>query len=135
MHIKKEKKSNLQYTVYPNKYYELQLTLTCAFDVSTVIDYSLGVNGSGAVPSWVVLDSSTSSLKFTAPLIWTKTQYSFKVSSFVHGDSVTVLKVVNLTVEANPMWLVANCDKWVSDNPNYWSSCSSGYSKYFTDSP
>ena len=88
------------------------------------------VNGVGAVPTWVVLDSSTGSLKFTAQFTWTKTQFSFKVSSFVHEDSVTVLNVVNLTVEANPMWLVANCDKWLIDNPNYWSSCSSRYSKY-----
>ena len=100
-----------QDNIYPSKYYETQLNLTWAFASTTVIDYSLTKNGGESVPSWIAFDSSTGKLKFTAPLIWTKKQYSFKVEAYVHGDNVTLVKIIYLSVNAKPMCQVSNWDK------------------------
>ena len=62
----------------------IKLDLLCSISGSTSISHSIQ-NTSGAVPSWIGVDNSISSLKLNTPMINVDSPYSFSILSTVNG--------------------------------------------------
>ena len=71
-------------SILENSTLNIQLDLLWSISGSTSISHSIQ-NTSGAVPSWIGVDSSTSSLKLNTPMINADSPYAFSILSTVNG--------------------------------------------------
>ena len=81
------------------------------------------ISGSSTAPSWVQIDASTGQLIITAPGVYSDSNFSFYIVSFVSGISISAQKLITLTVLKCQ---VQNWQKCSSYSALIWSTQSSG---------
>ena len=81
------------------------------------------ISGSSTAPSWVQINTSTGQLTITAPGVNSDSNFSFYVVSSVSGTSISVQKLITLTVSKCQVqnWLMCS-----STNALVWITQSSG---------
>ena len=85
---------------------------------------SISNSGSSTVLSWVQINTSTGQLTIQAPSVTSDLNFNFYIVSSVSGTSISVQKLINLTVTKCQ---VKNWQICSSSNVSIWSTWSSGY--------
>ena len=85
----------------------IDLPLMYSQSGNTTISYSLSMNDSTSVPSWVTnFNTANKSLFVNAPVVASDTNFTFKVTSLILNNSKTFEKIVQVVVKD---CLVDNC--------------------------
>ena len=105
---------------------EPKVLLDLSWSISGLEDitYQLSANTGLIVPNWVSLDLANSALVVNTTNVSVGTSTSFTIKStnanYLIWDKAINLEIVSWTVEN---WLICQ-----SNNPNFWKTCSDGYS-------
>ena len=98
--------------------------LSCFFSGSTSIVYSLSSYNGAIIPSFVSINSATGVLTIAAPSVSSSTTYSFYITSTIPAMSISVQKIINLTINK---CTASNCQLCSATNSAVCTSCNSGY--------
>ena len=91
---------------------------------STSISFSIS-NYITTAPSWVSIDSSLGTLAIVAPEVNSDTEYDFYINSVISGVTVSVKKLIKLTILN---WAASDWQKWSSSNSTTCETWKSGFS-------
>ena len=98
--------------------------LPCSISGATSIVLSTSNYLTTTVPSWVIFNSASGELTFTAPNVSIDTQFYLYINSAISGIAGPIQKLIKLTVlNCSP----SNCQKCMNPSNTIWEICSPGY--------
>ena len=98
--------------IVENTYIEYSPDLPCySSSGSTSITFSLAGYNGGSVPTWLVINAASGTLKVTAPSVTAATDYTVYINSQLSGVTDPVQKHINIQINK---WTANNWAKWTA---------------------